>query len=139
MADLSWHDFYEIGIGFIDEDHRNMLAVMRRVSGVLGGREMAECRVILGELIGLVQDHFSREEQFLALAGYPEFEDHCRYHQQLMERAQDMILLCETASHQRDLDACFDGMARLFIDDVLRGDVRFKSYMEYEGIIQRKI
>jgi hypothetical protein len=35
------------------------------------------------------------------------------------------------------VQACFKGMARFLIDDILKGDVKFKSHLEHEGLIKR--
>ena len=35
------------------------------------------------------------------------------------------------------MQVCFKGMARFLIDDILKGDVKFKSHLEHEGLVIR--
>ena len=66
---------------------------------------------------------------------YPGLEEHKKYHRKLLIKADTTKRICEGYETEHDLKECFDGMAKFLIDDILKGDIQFKSYLEYEGYI----
>jgi hemerythrin-like metal-binding protein len=139
--DLLWRDFYELGVDFIDEDHKRLLHVMQDVGDAVSRVDREESGRLLSLSLAEAKSHFAREEEFLAKVGWPGLEDHKNYHRQLklMQQAIQAKRICEGIETEHDLQECFGGMARFLVDDVLRGYILFKSYLEYEGIIERKL
>lgn len=82
-------------------------------------------------------DHFSREEQYLSEVEYPGLEKHKIYHKELLVKADTTKRMCEGIETDHDLKECFDRMVNFLIDDILRGDIKFKSYLEYEGYLDK--
>lgn len=138
MADLQWHQFLEIGVKFIDEDHQKLLKIMQDVKRSIEQDNYNECVVLLNALLKEAREHFSREESFLYEAGYPDLEEHKKYHKELLVQADIIKRICEGIETEHDLKECFDGMADFLIDDILRGDIKFKSFLEYEGFADKK-
>lgn len=138
MPDLKWHDFLEIGIDFIDEDHKRLLNIMLDVKNTIEANNFSKCIILLNELIKEARDHFAREEEYLYEVKYPDLEKHKIYHKELLVKADTTKRICEGIETEHDLKECFDGMANFLIDDILCGDINFKSYLEYEGYIKRK-
>ena len=136
MADLVWHDFLEIGVEFIDQDHKHMLAIMQGVQGAIIRKDYAECAKLLARLLAEASEHFQREEAYLSEAKYPGLAEHQKYHAELLVQADNVKKICESTEAGHDIQACFNGMSRFLIDDILKGDVRFKSYLEHEGLIK---
>lgn len=136
MIDLEWHDFLDLGIDFIDTDHRNLLKVMQAIKLAIEENNRNKCVQLLNTLLQDAKDHFSREEEFLLAAKYPELEEHKLYHKELLIKADTTKRICEGIETERDLKECFDNMANFLIDDILKGDIKFKSYLEYEGYIK---
>ena len=79
---------------------------------------------------------FSREEAYLLQTKYPGLEEHKIYHKELLTKADTTKRICEGIETEHDLVECFDGMANFLVDDILRGDIKFKSYLEYKGYIE---
>ena len=135
MADLEWHDFFEIGIDFIDDDHKKLLKIMIDTKAAIEEENNNKCVQLLTSLLKEAKEHFSREEEYLAEIKYPGLEEHKKYHKELLVKADTTKRICEGIEKEHDLVECFDGMANFLIDDILRGDIMFKSYLEYEGYI----
>lgn len=136
MTDLVWHDFLEIGVEFIDQDHKHLLAIMQNIQGAIVRQDYEECANLLAKLLVEAADHFQREEAYLAEAKYPGLAEHKKYHIELLTQADNVKKICESTETAHDVQACFNGMSRFLIDDILKGDVRFKSYLEHEGLIK---
>ena len=136
MTDLLWHDFLEIGVDFIDEDHKNLLKIMVDTKSAIEAGDNNKCVILLTSLLKEARDHFSREEKYLFEVKYPDLEKHKIYHKELLIKADTTKRICEGIETEHDLKECFDGMAEFLIDDILRGDIMFKSYLQYKGHIK---
>jgi len=138
MNNLEWHDFLEIGINFIDDDHKKILKILQDTKYAIESGKDNECIILLTSLLNEARDHFSREEAYLLKVKYPDLEIHKKYHKELLIKADTTKRICEGIETEHDLEECFDGMAKFLIDDILKGDIKFKSYLEYEGYIKIK-
>lgn len=136
VADLSWYDFLEIGVDFIDSDHKKLLNIMQNVKHSIETENNDESVNLLISLLNEANDHFSREEKYLLEIGYPGLEKHKNYHKDLLIKVDEIKQMCEGVTIVHDVKACFDSMADFLIDDILRGDIMFKSYLEYNGHIK---
>lgn len=136
MVDLVWHEFLEIGVDFIDEDHRALLNIMQQVENAVKEKNFEQSENLLDVLINDAAMHFGKEEHYLKETKYPELEAHIAYHKQLLIKAEATRKICEDLDSDHRLKECFESLATFLIDDILRGDIAFKSYLEYEGYIK---
>ena len=136
MVDLDWHEFLEIGVDFIDEDHRGLLKIVRQVKSAVLEKNYNETQKLLDILINDASLHFEKEEQYLKEVKYPELESHIAYHKKLLMKAEAARIICEDLDSDNRLEDCLESLAKFLIDDILRGDIAFKSYLEYEGYIE---
>jgi hemerythrin len=70
--------------------------------------------------------------------GYPEVEEHCIYHAQLLERADEIKKMCRDMGDRKQLKKCFDEMVAFFVDDVVKGDLGFISHLMNAGIVKQR-
>jgi hemerythrin len=133
MADFLWHDFLEIGVKFIDDDHKKLLKLMQEIKQAIEQNNYDKCVVLLASLLKESREHFAREEAFLEEVNYPGLEKHKDYHRKLLIQAETVKQICEGIETEHDLKECFDSMEQFLIDDILKGDVMFVSYLEFEG------
>ena len=138
MPDFSWHNFLEIGVDFIDNDHKKLLQIMLDTKTAIEDGNDNECVKLLTSLLKEARDHFSREETYLAEMKYPGLDEHKKYHKELLIKADTTKRICQGIETEHDLKQCFNGMADFLIDDILKGDIMFKSFLEYEGHIPKR-
>jgi len=136
MTDLEWYDFLEIGVDFIDDDHKKLLKIMAATKRAIEDGDNNKCVQLLTSLIKEARDHFHREEEYLLKVNYPDLNNHKIYHNELLIKADTTKRICEGIQSEHDLRECFDGMADFLIDDILRGDIKFKSFLQYEGHVK---
>jgi len=136
MIDLIWYDGYEIGVDFIDDDHRRLLHIMQDIRSAILGEDYSQCTKLLYKLLDESRSHFKREEEFLAETGYLGLAEHHKYHQELLVQADTTRKICEGIQEKHNLQECFDGMALFLIDDILGGDIKFKPFVEERGFIR---
>ena len=136
MTDLMWHDFLKIGVDFIDDDHKRILNIIQEVKDAINENNLEKCSLLLEILIKEAREHFTREEEYLSEAKYPQLESHKIYHNELIIKAEITKAICEGIEAKHNIEECFESLANFLIDDILRGDISFKSYLEHEGYIK---
>ena len=138
VTELTWYDFLEIGVDFIDADHKRLLLIMQETKTAITQKDFSKASQLLTTMLSEAAAHFEREELYLLEVGYPELENHKQYHRNLLVQASATKRVCEEIRTDQDIQECFDGMVNFLIDDVLKGDVRFKSFLEYHGHLTAK-
>ena len=81
---LIWSEKYRVGIDAIDRDHQVIFELTNKVSQPdLTEQAMHE---VIQEMIAYTRYHFRREETIMSACGYPDLDDHMRYHRNLEDR-----------------------------------------------------
>ncbi len=138
MINLDWKDAYDIGVDFIDQEHKTILSIMRNIRDSIINGNFDECSTLSDSLIEEAGNHFRHEERFLEHVKFPGLKEHKEYHRELLAQAKQVKEICEGAEKDHNLAECCDAMEGFLIDDVLNGDLQFVSFLEYEGHIKRK-
>ena len=137
MEKFDWLESFELGITEVDEDHRRMLAIMRQIEQAADSESFDRCKELLDELLSFTVAHFRREEKMLEEFGYPNVEIHKKYHTELLARAKAVKSVCEALETKQNLKECCHEMFGFLVDDIVMGDLKFKSYLEDKGHITR--
>lgn len=119
----------------IDGEHAEIVNMINAVSHSIEHGEHGKCEELLEAFLILCDEHFKSEEALLADAGYPDLKDHMVFHQELLLKAQGVKALCVNTETPETLKRCFDEMATLLIEDVVRGDMQFVSFLKNKGVI----
>lgn len=80
-----WSDEYSVGIAEIDEQHKTLFLMVDKLHEAITQKAgSAACRVILNELVDYTHVHFALEQTLMRIGKYPEYEEHCRLHKDLV-------------------------------------------------------
>ena len=127
---VNWLDSFLIGHDAIDRDHREIFTVMAEVETHIGRRDHLACLERFAHAADLIARHFEAEETLLRDLGYPGLKAHMAYHLEMMARAETVMGLCEQKlADPEDVTPCFEELIRFLIDDIIRGDLVFKSFL----------
>lgn len=133
MNRFDWLESFELKVPEIDGDHRAMLDLMKATrAAAAGNRERVEH--FLDRLFAVTQNHFMREETLMLRWGYPDAMMHATYHQRLLERAKAVRRACAKTDSAEKFEACCDEMMTFLVDDIVRGDMKMKSFLESNGL-----
>jgi len=138
MAKLKWRESYEIGVDFIDKDHKSLLNIINNIKKEIETGGFSTGSMLIDNFIKEIKAHFSREEAFLYEINYPGLEIHKAYHKELLDKTEKTKDILETMESKEEFRECFDGMSRFVFDDILQGDINFKSYLEHEEYTDNK-
>lgn len=84
MAGTDWGEIIEMGIPFVDSDHRVLLRLLNLLEDSLAASEDSSVvSSVLQSLTEYTAYHFRREEAFLEVCGYPDLADHRAVHERL--------------------------------------------------------
>lgn len=131
MEQLKWSPNYETGVADIDQDHRRLFALADAIYEGVTTRDAAQTAHRVQSFIGACKAHFAWEEDVLARAGFPGLESHRVYHTSLLAKADELRRVCDVEIDLEKAQSCYEEVIAFLIDDVLKGDVAFNSYLDY--------
>lgn len=133
MHNLRWSPTFETGVAEIDDDHRAMFALATEIGDGIAKQD-AGFRTALQQFIALAELHFAKEEDILVRAGYPNVDRHKAYHTALLTKARQLKAVCDRKDDPAQAGKCYGALVEFLIDDVVRGDTQFKSFLDAEGL-----
>ncbi|MEO3430234.1 hemerythrin domain-containing protein [Pelagibius sp. CAU 1746] len=130
MKRFDWLESFELRVPEIDGDHRAMLELMKATRAAAAAGNRTKVEHFLDRLFALTQNHFMREETLLLRWGYPDAKTHAMYHQRLLDRAKAVRRACGKIESQEAFEECCEEMMTFLVDDVVRGDLKMKSFLQ---------
>lgn len=82
MNHIEWDASYEIGVDFIDKEHKSLFSRMNKLLKLSESEEKSEwaCREGVKYLKNHAEEHFQHEEAYMLSVRYSDFEIHRRLH-----------------------------------------------------------
>jgi len=127
---IEWSPQYEVGIRFMDGQHRQMLDLVNRVvEGVHQGKDLEDLVSVLRDLVRLTEHHFHAEEMRMAELG-ADADEHRNEHRDLIESLRFFT---------DRLDADKVGMCSVFLRDWLLRHINstdrpFAAFLRERGV-----
>lgn len=91
-----WKKEYELGIKIIDDQHKNIFEIGRKLEKLIIGYTddniFDDLQILLNELIDYTIYHFSTEEYILRKAEYADYENHKEKHDQFTNKLEHLDL-----------------------------------------------
>lgn len=136
MAKFELLETFITGHPVIDAEHRQIATAINDVSDAVDAGAYDQCAILLDDFLQICENHFKSEEALLAEIGYPGLKDHVIFHQELILQAKAVKVLCLDMSNPESIKRCFDEMVSLLIEDVVKGDLQFVSFMIEQNIVE---
>ena len=123
-----------IPYGTIDAEHGALVDLINRAFDV--GKETGFSSERMGPLFLELQqkfaDHFASEERMMEQAGFPGLAAHQAHHRDLLANILEICERGRTGHFAEAVDV--EGFLDSIVDDVLRADLSFKTYLEHRGM-----
>jgi hemerythrin len=133
MNKVEWSPTFAVGVRELDDEHRELFNLVGEAGNAIEARDYSRYRVLSGRFVDGLERHFAKEEAFLIRIGFPAAQRHQAYHASLMTEAQALKKTCDGPEDDRLLHVCYERILKCLMDDTLRGDLGFKSYVDYHG------
>lgn len=113
---LVWQDRFNIGVEFIDREHRKLFSIMNKLFSSNGQEEKGQW--VYQEGIKYFKNHamkhFTEEEVYMASIGYPGFETHRRIHDNFRQKTLPALEReLEQTAYSTDAVNLYGSMRRL--------------------------
>jgi len=127
---LEWQDKFSVGVPEVDHEHRELIRLINSLHESLAQPQSAErIRSALGEIHAGISAHFALEEKNMQSWRYPDYADHKRDHESLLDELGDLM---DASEHEAPVDPHAFG-AKLnawFETHFQTHDARLHSYLE---------
>lgn len=82
MYNVVWNQRYEIGVDFIDKEHKQLFATLSKLLTIREDKGKVEwaCREGIKYIKNHTLEHFEHEENYMKTVGYSDYEIHKRLH-----------------------------------------------------------
>jgi hemerythrin len=121
---------FSVGIDEIDEDHQRLIDLSNRIADSIEAGDYPTCDVLFQAFMDECRGHFDREEVHLYATGFPEARSHAAQHQELLDRADAAQIYCREKILNAQAGDCYARLIDFLVADILRADIRFKSFLE---------
>lgn len=128
MVELS--ENFKLAYQALDKDHQRLVDMVNSISDMLDSGQTEGCEDKVQEFVNFAKAHFSREEQLLIKAGYPEADKHHEHHQQLHEKMEHILAFAGSVD---DNDMARESLKKelvfFLMDDIITTDLEFKDFI----------
>ncbi|MDD9877302.1 MAG: bacteriohemerythrin [Magnetovibrio sp.] len=127
---IKWSDDYKTGIRIIDNDHRQLFELTEAL-GVCAERGEGRKRMgeIIDRLVNYANEHFVREEQFMATCGFPDYEAHVAEHRRATEEIYGIRHLFRADADGLDAMKVAQFFAHWLAEHIRHRDQRYVPYV----------
>jgi len=96
MSLIEWTEKFSVGIDDIDKQHQKWISIVNELhDSIMEGRGLSILEKLVKEMEEYTDFHFSKEEEMLEKAGWPELDRHKRIHfsfkQQITTLKRDIL------------------------------------------------
>jgi hemerythrin len=134
MPLIDWREDYEIGIGAINHEHRELIDLINEMHAGLSGDASPEAAVgFLGELHTQVSSHFALEERMMREAHYHDSDAHKAEHEELLDSIHE-LMDAYGDGETFNFDERIAGTFRAWFEHHLKGaDTRLHQFLDGQG------
>lgn len=129
MERFQWREAFSVGDGLIDEQHKQLFALLARLHRDIHTRQaLAVVREALQELLEYTQHHFAEEEALMETVGYPGLNQHKQLHDQLLRRTHEMSERCALGEEDMSIEL-LEFLNAWLIQHILEQDRAIGNYL----------
>lgn len=91
MAQFKWQDRFDIGVKAMNDDHKELLALMDKLEDLArAGADSAAIRTAMSNLATCTTRHFADEEKYMDDIQFPQLAVHKQIHARLLAKLSDL-------------------------------------------------
>lgn len=130
MAYVQWSSRFELGVPFIDADHKVLVGLLNRMHDASrSSGDLTDLGGILSALVDYTRYHFAREERAQDASGYPDVDEHREQHARLAIEARRLFEAYRRDPGGIDIGDLLDFLSDWLMDHILLHDMAIKPYL----------
>jgi hemerythrin len=130
-----WNTRYETGIQVIDDQHRELFALVDQLRrSVQTGMSPLETEGLLASLVRCAERHFATEESYMKRFSYPDLTQHVAEHASMLTTLHELLAKFQESPHALALmvPTFMDGWLRHHISD---GDFGYVTFLKARNLV----
>ncbi len=134
MEEITWSDAYSVGIPSIDEQHKNIICIINRLTALSSASSQSESvPEALSEMLQYAKEHLAYEEQLLERHGYPDFDNHKAKH---IEYVENIVKFSTKAITEGEADpkSLLAYLHTWWTNHILHEDMQYSQYLQSKNI-----
>jgi len=134
MAFIEWNDSIKVGIRTIDEQHKQLVDMINMLhEAMAAGKGNLVLNEIFARLVAYTRTHFATEEELFKRYMYPEFADHKREHDELIQSV--LILESQFASKKLGVSIKTANMLKDWLTNhIMKTDKKYVEFLNSRGV-----
>jgi len=128
---VTWNDSYSVGLELIDNQHKKLVKMVNTLFSYCelgdGNADIAYLDIINRAMV-YAKTHFSDEEKYMRLAGYPKLEKHIKEHKSFVAKIVKSVKLFETGKETPINLAKF--LKKWLLKHIAVSDKKYAPYLE---------
>lgn len=129
MSFFTWKKSFSVGIVEIDEQHKKLLEYLNELyTRSKSGKGTAVNPMVIDRLINYANTHFRYEETLMKSIGFPELENHKRYHAYFESQLQEFEKMINNDS-KATLKTVFTFLRDWFLEHIMEEDKKYVPYV----------
>lgn len=88
---LSWKNDYRLENELIDDEHKKLFEIAIKALDYNGENIKEHIKTTINELYVYMKNHFQHEQEYMKSIDYPNFEVHCKLHEEIIEQINSFI------------------------------------------------
>lgn len=134
MATATWKDSLQLGISSIDFQHKQLINTFDLLSERMKqGLTSDSLQATISELKMYTKSHFSKEEEYMEQAHYPNLAQHKQAHQYFIKRVEEFEKSCKSGSMLVSIDL-IAFLKDWFLNHIRHTDNEYVPYLHKSGI-----
>jgi hemerythrin len=132
--EVAWNSRYDTGLRVIDDQHRELFAVVGRFRRLAQtGAARSEVETLLGELVACSERHFATEEAIMSQFAYPDLSQHVSEHITMLASLRELLVGFRESQQSTALlvPALMEGWLKHHVSD---GDFGFVTFLKAHNL-----
>ena len=97
MFRFEWDDSYSVGNESLDDQHRQLIAIMNDFYfSMVQAKGDVKAKIYLEKLLAFAASHFIYEEEFLEKKGYPYLKEHKKEHDDFISKIKEFLRVADS-------------------------------------------
>jgi len=134
MARLVWNERYSVGIFDLNVQHQKLVSLINTLDDAMSkGEGKQVLGKILSDLLYYTESHFSKEENLLALNGYPEIEEHKRIHRAITQKVRQINGEFQAGKVSLSIEV-MNFLQNWLYKHILETDMKYAPFLKSKGV-----
>lgn len=130
MPEMTWDDSYSVGVEQIDNEHKQLIALINEAhNAVFGDEGENDVAILISNMKEYASNHFASEEALMTKYSYPDACEHRALHEQFKIKAQILDSMVSGGDNAPNPLDVFQFLSLWLIDHILKADKKFGDFL----------